>query len=100
MDERERDWNNSEITEPEPDDKIVEVWEIEPSMCSDADYTVIRAYEDAVDYAQQAIEYASELHTREELLAGQNVVVEMRLKTMRLGDYRALLRDGPSYREC
>jgi len=50
------DYHGKPVPDNESPDKIIDVWEIEPSLDTSYDYVTIRSYQDAVEYAKQVVE--------------------------------------------
>lgn len=90
-DTKERDWQGNEITQPEDDATVINVWEIEPAIGTDYDLIVVRDYHRAQDIAGEQMMFLMDDGTEDELLESP-CVVSVRLKKMSLGDYRSLPR--------
>lgn len=88
------DWEGNQITEQEPPEKMIRVWQIEPHPSnSEYDSCVCRSYQTACLMARMAIEGVMD-STDPEVIADEGVTVKVQLIQMRKDEYEAIIADN------
>lgn len=80
-----KDFHGEDIPENEPLDKVVSVWEIEPCLDSSYDSAVIRGYQEAVEYAKEAV-----LTLMDDIEDGFPIKIKIETVEMTLAEYEEL----------
>lgn len=89
------DWKGIAITELEPPDKVILVWEISPHPTEPGDYyyCLERGYQRAIELAQLAIANGMD-ETGEETLRAEGTTVVVKLREIRLDEYEEVVREN------
>lgn len=85
------DWQGKDVDQNESDEDEILVWKITPSLQEAFDSTLIRGWQDMLQFVEHGIEM--ELDSRCESECRDGVDINIKLVPMRLGEYLDLPQD-------